>query len=491
VGRGYLNDPERTAQAFVPDPFNGGLMYRTGDRVRYRTDGQLEFIGRRDNQVKIRGQRVELGEVESALRACPDVQDAAAKVHAGSLVGYFAGTADPAEIRRRLVAALPEHLVPSALVELPVLPLTANGKVDRKALPAPDRAALGAGEAVAPRTQAEARLVEVWRTVLGVDEIGVEDDFFAVGGDSIRTLTLVSAMRANGFQLTVRDVFAHRTIAALAAQEGASGEDEALVWLRPGEGRPAVYCVHPQGGSAHWFVPLADAIGDDCAVAAFEAPASLGERTVDLRELAGRYIGEMVTDGPRILFGWSSAATLAWEMAVQLAAAGTPVAALVLVDPTGDPAGTSGVVTTDPVVERLVELMAAGAAVADDEVAVLLGLARLSGAASDRDTVRLQLNRMRMLTRAMYSYHYPVIETPVLLLATDDCAEHGHGVLRGRSYPEYVRRWTELASGGLDVRRVSGGHEDVLSEARVRELVEVLREVTGSLSTKDTPVVLP
>ncbi|NGY63288.1 amino acid adenylation domain-containing protein [Lentzea sp. NEAU-D13] len=485
VGRGYLNDPERTAQAFVEDPFGGGLMYRTGDRVRYRTDGQLEFIGRRDNQVKIRGQRVELGEVESALRACPGVTDAAAKVHAGSLVGYFAGPADPAEIRRLLTAALPEHLVPSALVELPVLPLTANGKVDRKALPAPDRSALGAGEIVAPRTPAEARLVEVWRTVLGVDEIGVEDDFFAVGGDSIRTLTLVSAMRANGFRLTVRDVFAHRTIAGLAAQDGASDEEKALVWLRPGEGKPAVYCVHPQGGSAHWFVPLADAVGDDCAVAAFEAPVSLGERTIDLRELAGRYIGEMA-DGPRILLGWSSAATLAWEMAAQLAAAGTPAAAVVLVDPTGDPAGLSGVVTTDPVVERLVELMTNGAAVTDDEVAVLLGLARLSGAESDRETVRLQLNRMRMLTKAMYSYHYPVIETPVLLLATDDCAERGHGVLRGRLYPEYVQHWTELAVGGLDVRRVSGGHEDVLAAARVPELAAVLREVIGQLSTEDS-----
>ena len=146
----------------------------------------------------------------------------------------------------------------------------------------------------------------------------------------------------------------------------------------------------------------------------------------------------------------------------------------------------SGVVTTDPVVERLVELMTNGAAVTDDEVAVLLGLARLSGAESDRETVRLQLNRMRTLTKAMYSYRYPVIETPVLLLATDDCAERGHGVLRGRLYPEYVQHWTELAVGGLDVRRVSGGHEDVLAAPRVPELAAVLHEVIGRLSTADS-----
>ena len=486
VGSGYLNDPERTAQAFVEDPFAGGLMYRTGDRVRYRQDGQLEFIGRRDNQVKIRGQRVELGEVESALRAVPGVQDAAAKIDANRLIGYFVGSADPADVRRALTAALPEHLVPSALVELPVLPLTANGKVDRKALPAPDRAALGAGEAVAPRTRAEARLAEVWRTVLGVDEIGVEDDFFAVGGDSIRTLTLVSAMRANGFPLTVRDVFAHRTIAALAAQAGASDEDSALVWLRPGAGKPAIYCVHPQGGSAHWFVPLADAIGATHAVAAFEAPASIGESEVDLGELAGRYVAEMPPDGPRILLGWSSAASLAWEMAARLAAAGTPATALVLIDPTGDPTGRTDVVLTDPVAERLVELLTNGAAIADEEVGALLGLARLSAAESDRDTMLVQLNRMRVLTKAMYGYHYPVTGTPVHLVVTDDCAEHGHGVLRGRGYAEYVQRWTDLAPvGGLWLRRVPGGHEEILSSQRVRELVAALRDVTSALSVED------
>ncbi|WP_327168412.1 non-ribosomal peptide synthetase [Streptomyces subrutilus] len=227
VGRGYLGDPRRTAVTFLPDPFagDGSRMYRTGDLVELRPDGQLAFVGRRDHQVKIRGQRIELGEVEAALRALPGVADAvAAAVTDPSghkrLVGYLepeAGAApDTGALRTELAGRLPEALVPTVLVTLDALPLTAHGKVDRKALPAPDPVG-PQGSVRAPRTPAEAVVCAVLAEVLGLPDVAVDDSFFALGGDSISSIQVVSRARRAGLVITARDVFKHRTPAAIAA----------------------------------------------------------------------------------------------------------------------------------------------------------------------------------------------------------------------------------------------------------------------------------
>lgn len=227
VGRGYLGDTRRTAVTFLPDPFagDGSRMYRTGDLVELRPDGQLAFVGRRDHQVKIRGQRIELGEVESALRALPGVADAVAAAVADPsghkrLVGYLepetGASPDTSALRALLAGRLPEALVPTVLLTLDALPLTAHGKVDRKALPVPDPA--GAATAVrAPRTPAEGIVCAVLAEVLGLPEVGVDDSFFALGGDSISSIQVVSRARRAGLVVTARDVFKHRTPAAIAA----------------------------------------------------------------------------------------------------------------------------------------------------------------------------------------------------------------------------------------------------------------------------------
>ncbi|WP_158839338.1 non-ribosomal peptide synthase/polyketide synthase [Saccharothrix deserti] len=219
VARGYLNRPGLTADRFLADPFGeaGSRMYRTGDRVRWLADGTLEYLGRTDDQVKIRGFRIEPGEVEAALLSHPDVTGAAVVARTDNghtrLVGYVV-TTGPADLREHLRHLLPEYQVPSAFVELDRLPLTPNGKLDRAALPAPQ--AVGDGEFVAPRTPVEAELARIWAEVLGAERIGVEDNFFAVGGDSILSIQLVSRARQAGLHLTSRDVFRHQTIAELA-----------------------------------------------------------------------------------------------------------------------------------------------------------------------------------------------------------------------------------------------------------------------------------
>ncbi|MEV5330011.1 amino acid adenylation domain-containing protein [Nonomuraea sp. NPDC052634] len=218
LARGYLGRPALTADRFVPDPFGppGSRLYRTGDRVRWRRDGTLEFLGRFDAQVKVRGFRVEPGEVEAVLLAQPGVRQAVVTADGERLAAYVAGPAEPDELRARLAAALPAHLVPTAWVSLPELPLTITGKVDVAALPAPEPGP--AAEYVAPRTDAEVLVAEVWRELLGLETVGAHDDFFALGGHSLLA-TRVAALLRNAVEteVPIRTVFDHPTVAGLAA----------------------------------------------------------------------------------------------------------------------------------------------------------------------------------------------------------------------------------------------------------------------------------
>ncbi|MEU6542798.1 amino acid adenylation domain-containing protein [Streptomyces sp. NPDC046859] len=226
VGRGYLDDPGRTAGTFVADPFAGpgARMYRTGDRVVQRVDGQLEFIERRDHQVKIRGRRVETGEIEAVLRSLESVADAAVAVLPDAsgnprLVGYLTGPGvDAVQVRHELAQLLPAYMIPSTWLVLDAMPLTPNGKLDRKALPQP--ALAGQETARGPRTERERILCGIFGDVLGTPEVGVDEDFFALGGDSIRSIQVVSRARKAGLALTTRDVFEHKTVAALARAAG-------------------------------------------------------------------------------------------------------------------------------------------------------------------------------------------------------------------------------------------------------------------------------
>ncbi|MFD5621551.1 amino acid adenylation domain-containing protein [Streptomyces yangpuensis] len=273
--RGYLGQPELTAERFVADPSGtpGTRMYRTGDLARWRADGLLEFLGRADDQAKIRGFRVEPGEVEAALAALDGVSAAAVLVRedlpgaAGlpELVGYaVADSAEPEELRRQLAAVLPEHLVPAAVVVLPVLPVNVNGKLDRAALPVPGPRA--AGESRAPRGAAEERIAAVFAEVLGLASVGAEDDFFRLGGHSLLATRLVARIRSAGTACSVRDVFEARTVAGLAEQlagRGGAGRPEPVAAVRP-ERLPMAFAQarlwfldRLDGASATYNVPLA------------------------------------------------------------------------------------------------------------------------------------------------------------------------------------------------------------------------------------------
>ncbi|MFI0727653.1 amino acid adenylation domain-containing protein [Streptomyces sp. NPDC021225] len=246
VGRGYLDDSRRTASVFVADPYSpvsGARMYRTGDRVVHRPDGQLEFLERVDHQVKIRGHRIELGEIESVLREVPGVVDAVVTVAVdregnSRLAAFLSGSADVVAARDRVAGALPDYMVPAAFVVLDALPLTVNGKVDRKALPEPDFAAAAAGSGRAPRTPREEVLCQLFADVLKLERVSIDDDFFGLGGHSLLATKVISRLRVLlGIELPIRALFDAPTVERLAASlDGAGQARPALVAAdRPAE----------------------------------------------------------------------------------------------------------------------------------------------------------------------------------------------------------------------------------------------------------------
>jgi len=230
LARGYLRRPELTAEKFIPDPFDsdpGARLYRTGDLVRWREDGEVEFLGRLDQQVKLRGFRIELGEIDAVLLGDDSVAEAVTVLQEDDgeprLVAYVVARDDaaatPARLRSRLAARLPDYMLPAAFVRLTALPVTVNGKLDRRALPAPTASdTAGAAGYVPPRDGLERDLVDLWQQLLGVTPIGVLDDFFALGGSSLVAMRLVARLKGiHSTKVTVRSLFEHRTVAGQAA----------------------------------------------------------------------------------------------------------------------------------------------------------------------------------------------------------------------------------------------------------------------------------
>ncbi|MBV6325447.1 amino acid adenylation domain-containing protein, partial [Duganella sp. HSC-15S17] len=245
VARGYLNRRDLTAQRFVADPYStlpGARLYRTGDLGRHLPGGAIEYLGRNDFQVKLRGYRIELGEIETALTACPGVREAVVLAREDSpgdrrLVAYLTArdgaVPDPAALRARLATLLADYMLPAAFVTLASMPLTPHGKLDRRALPAPDQGALAGPAYAAPHGAIETALAEIWQDLLGLPLAGRDDNFFALGGHSLLVIALIERLRARGLATDVGTVFSSASLAALAAAIGARQDHAAPAFVVP------------------------------------------------------------------------------------------------------------------------------------------------------------------------------------------------------------------------------------------------------------------
>jgi natural product biosynthesis luciferase-like monooxygenase protein len=350
VARGYLDRPELNAERFLPDPFGrspNGRLYRTGDLVRYREDGVLEYVGRADHQVKLRGYRVELGEIEAALSAHPAVRESAVVLRGGGdqarLVAYVVARdgARPSsrELRAHLEERLPEHMIPAQIELLEDLPRTPNQKVDRRALPEPRRAA--EAEPVGPRDEIERSLVEIWERELRVEPVGIDDDFFRLGGHSLLAMRVFNQIeRRLGRRLPLATLFTAPTIRQLAEilrQRSWSPEWTALVAVQPEGSRPPFFCVHSHGGHVLLYRNLARHLGLDQPFYALQAIGLDGRhppyhRIEDMAQHYLREVRSVQPHGPYFLGGDCLGGAVAYEMARQLREQGEEVALLAMFD---------------------------------------------------------------------------------------------------------------------------------------------------------------
>ncbi|MFD4532984.1 amino acid adenylation domain-containing protein [Kitasatospora sp. NPDC058397] len=353
LARGYLNRPGLTAERFVANPYDapGSRMYRTGDLARRRADGSLEYLGRTDHQVKVRGFRIEPGEIEAALVRHPSLAQAFVLVREDRpgdrrLVGYAVArpgqTVDQALLRAHVGATLPDYMVPSAVVALDALPLTANGKVDRRALPAPDTAAWpGAGRA--PGTPQEEVLCGLFADVLGLERVGVDDNFFELGGHSLLAARLVAGLRelvGAGEGIGVRTVFEAPTVAGLAERlaRGPGAESfPVLLPIRTRGSRPPLFCVHPAAGISWVYTGLLRHLDAEQPIYGLQAPglADPSHRPSSVAELARDYLAQIRAvrpEGPYALLGWSFGGAVAHAIAALLRDQGEEVRLLALLD---------------------------------------------------------------------------------------------------------------------------------------------------------------
>jgi aspartate racemase len=361
LARGYVGGPGATAGRFVPDPFSGepgARLYRTGDRVRWRSDEALEFLGRPDGQVKLRGFRIEVQEIEHALARHPAVRHCAVLLREDrpgekALVAYVvthaasdgaSGALGP-ELRAHLRSQLPAYMVPAAIVQLEALPLNRNGKLDRKALPPPGGAEQYARPVVPPSTPLQQRLAAIWSDVLGVEPIGADDDFFELGGHSLLAIKLFARLEQElGRRLPVATLFESPTIRGLAAaveqadSPGATGTaTHVLVTLQARGSLPPLFCVHDVDGMILCYGPLARLLGRERPIHGLQAPRDRHGRPPlrTMERMAAEYIREMRSvqpSGPYHLIGYCWSGCLAFEMARQLQAGGEEVAFLGLID---------------------------------------------------------------------------------------------------------------------------------------------------------------
>ena len=481
VARGYLNHPELTAEKFVRDPFStqpDARLYKTGDLARYLANGEIEFVGRRDFQVKIRGFRVELGEIEAALAKHAAVREALViareeGINNKRLVGYIvpaAGSApDAADLRKFLKRQLPEYMVPSDFVVLEEFPLTPNGKVDRKALPAPQPSE-AAADHIAPTNPVEAQLVAMWEEILAKKPISVRDNFFDLGGHSLLAVRLMRRIEQNfKRKLPLTTLFEAPTIeqfAALLQQERWTPSQASLVPIQPEGKRAPFFCIHGLGGTVLRFNALARHMGTDRPFYGVQAQGLEGDRAFHstVEEMAAFYIKEiraLQPEGPYNVGGYSLGGLIAFEMARQFQADGQEVGVLALLD-------------TYPGKPKSNKLL----------LSTLAGLPfneQVSYAAQRIKRIRKGIKRRfeaLFLPRPLKEVRrvFAVAEEkykPQVYFGSATWFRATEKGLRGVDNP--TDDWSKWVTGGVEVHDIEGDHGSILKEPDVSFLAESLR----------------
>ncbi|MGW8970609.1 hybrid non-ribosomal peptide synthetase/type I polyketide synthase [Streptomyces platensis] len=490
LARGYLNDPGKTAASFVDTPH--GRLYRTGDLGRYLPDGNIEFLGRQDGQVKIQGYRIELGEIETALTRMAGVRGAVATA-VGETTGsktLVAGVVlDDTNVTLTAVsdalrAQLPAYMVPSLTIELDAVPITANGKVDRRALEARSRLSLRQSSTEPPRNDTERMLAGLWSQLLPNVPVGREDDFFALGGNSLLGVRLVSLIRSGlGVTLPLSVLFTHSTIAAMAeAVSDGRARRTTLVPITSGGSGPRSYWIHPVGGDVVCYHGLSQIVGTP--VTGVQVPDELAA-PFDLAGLADLYADAIASDATgrdvRIA-GWSMGGVLALEVSERLAARGFTVAPVVAIDLMEHPDEKAADPSHAELLAWFARDVAHVAGVPDplagcdlqeaaDPEAVLAERLRSSGLLgpdTDDGTIAALLSRFAANARALAAHRSGTYTIPVVL------------VRAGAGASETVTSaWASHVTGPVAVHTLDGDHYSLLQPDRLEALASTIRTAWG------------
>ncbi|MBF6061285.1 amino acid adenylation domain-containing protein [Nocardia terpenica] len=488
VAQGYLRRPAFTAERFVADPFGapGDRLYRTGDLGRWLRTGVIDCLGRTDTQVKVRGFRIELAEIEQALLADDTVDRAHVIVREDRpgdrrLTAYVsppAGkTVSPSAVRARLARRLPAYMVPAAVVELGEWPLTPNGKIAARDLPAP----VVVSASRPPRTPAEEVVCCLFADVLGVPEVGMDDGFFELGGHSLLATTLVTRLReVVDPGLTIRDLFDHPTPAALLARDatggGASAMLRSLLPVRARGARPPLFCIHPFAGIGWCYFGLVRELDAETPVYALQARGLNGTDPLpaSVAEMAADYIDQIRTvqpEGPYRLLGWSSGGLIAQQVAAALTDSGAEVDLVVMLD--SHPADDIGdAAVTDANVLRLL-LEQAGIADVPEEELTVAAVARLLRACSDTamvgavdEAALAAIIAVCRNTAAILAKHRPGVAAADLLYFR--AGQGDSATVPG------VERWREHVTGRMTEHVVDHAHAEMTSAAALADLGPIL-----------------
>ena len=500
LARGYLNRPELTKQKFIPNPFSdeppgGSRLYKTGDKARYLPDGNIEFIARIDNQVKIRGFRIELGEIEATLSEHPEVREAVVIVREDipgdkRLLAYIVPEAEELGaivLRSFLKSKLPDYMVPSAFVFLEAIPLTANGKIDRRALPAPDTENLSeSASLIPPRSNTELQLCQIWSEVLNVSPVGVTNNFFDLGGHSLLAVRLMARIESQlGIHLPLATLFTEPTIESQAQVLNAKSDVRSHSHAVPIQGQgelPPFFCVHPVGGNVLCYAELARHLGKNQPFYGFQSPGLSGEKEPlsKIEEMATIYIEalqEIQPCGPYYLGGWSMGGVVAWEMAQQLQLQGQEVALLALID--------SYAPNTAYLKEEIDEASLANSLAAD--LGGIFGL-ELPISASDIQQLQRSEQLQHILTTAKRRNLLPPfvgIEQMRQLFEVFKANRIAYAHYQPKPYsgrvvqfcassPEEDRGWSSLVTGELETYLIPGDHYGMMQQPHVRVLADRL-----------------
>ena len=522
VARGYLGRPDLTAERFIPNPFeqNGGeRVYRTGDVVRYLSDSKIEFLGRADDQVKVRGYRVELGEIQAVLNGRRGVRQSVVVVNEDQkgdkqIVGYVVteGEVTVAELKQYARERLPEYMTPETIVLLEEIPITANGKLDRKRLPALSDAMQPEEESfIQARDVFEYRLVKIWESVLEIRPIGVRDSFFDLGGHSILAAILMARIHSEfGRELPLYLLFQERTIERLATflkQEASSMSWSCLVELQASGSKPPLFFVHPGGGNVHSYYDLARCLGSDRPFYAFQQPGLYKEQSLftSIEDLAAYYIEAMKTaqpEGPYFIGGWSFGGIVAFEMARQLFAQDQKVGKLLLLD-SGAPISMKKYLGEEyegseededenkDDAALLIDLLA-GLRLSEEDLKPFEGDKRIEYVLKrgidmnffppdvDLARARTYLELFRTNARARRKYLPPVYQGSVTLFRpfTQLALPPSDGSERNERVAKLIHDngWSELAAGGVRVIEVPGDHVTMVGDPHVETLALRIRE---------------